>query len=131
MAKILIVDDEEMDRLLEGTLLEKEGHTVFFAQHGESALKVYDAQAIDLVITDLKMPLLNGLRLIRELKEADPGAVIVAVSGASADQLDLAKQLGAFSALLKPIDQQTLLDAVTEGLSQRKKGGSDAWGSRD
>lgn len=130
MPNILIVDDEETDRLSGGAILESAGHTLFFAQHGESALKVYNENAIDLIITDLKMPRLNGLRLIQELTEIDLYVGIVAVSGASADQLDLAKNLGAVRTLFKPIDLDALLEAVEEGLS-RLKGGPDSWNSRD
>ena len=65
MANVLIVDDEEMDRLLERTMVEDAGHTPFFANDGEVALKVYEEHDIDVVITDLRMPNVDGLRLIQ------------------------------------------------------------------
>jgi CheY-like chemotaxis protein len=127
MANVLIVDDEETDRLLEKTVLEGAGHRVFFAADGEIALKVYKNNPIDVVLTDLKMPKLNGLRLIKEIREIDPTAVLVAISGASADQLEMAKDLGAVSTLYKPIDPKTLLAAIAEAAIKRKMGG-DGWG---
>jgi CheY-like chemotaxis protein len=127
MANVLIVDDEEMDRVLEKTVLEGAGHRVFFASDGEMALKVYRSNPIEVVLTDLKMPRLNGLRLIQEIREIDMSAVVVAISGASADQLDLAKDLGAVSTLYKPLDPKQLLEAVGAAAKQRKAGG-DGWG---
>ena len=128
MANILIVDDEEMDRLIERTILEGAGHSLYFALDGEAAVKVYRSNPIDLVITDLKMPRLNGLRLIRELRELDPDAAILAVSGASADQLDMAEELGAMHTLVKPLQPNALMKAVTEALDRQRRPDSDAWG---
>jgi DNA-binding NtrC family response regulator len=129
MANVLIVDDEEGDRLLEKTILEGAGHQVFFAGDGEVALSVYKKNPIDVVVTDLKMPKLNGLRLIKEIREIDVNAVVVAISGASADQLEMAKDLGAVSTLYKPIDAKTLLAAV-EGAAKTRKADGDGWGAR-
>jgi CheY-like chemotaxis protein len=129
MANVLIVDDDETARLLERTVLEGAGHRVFFAVDGEVALKVYKSNPIDVVLTDLKMPRLNGLRLIKEIRELDAQAVVVAISGASADQLEMAKDLGAVSTLYKPIDAKALLAAIESAATMRKSGG-DGWGAR-
>ncbi len=128
MARILVVDDDEMERLFERTILENLGHELYFAQDGEVALTIYREHAIDLVITDLHMPRLNGLRLIRELKEVDERVTIIAVSGVSADQLDLAQELGAVRTLFKPIEPEVLQQTVTEVLEDEARSG-DPWGS--
>ncbi|MGD8318794.1 MAG: response regulator [Gemmatimonadota bacterium] len=112
MARILIVDDEETDRLFERAILADAGHELFFAADGEAALEAYDTKEIELVVTDLYMPKLNGLRLIRELIQKDPEALIIAVSGVAADQLDLAERMGAAVTLIKPVDADLLLQAV-------------------
>lgn len=119
MGRILIVDDEESDRVLERSILEGAGHTVFFAPDGESALEAYRIHVIELVITDLHMPRLNGLRLIRELKARDPDLAVIAVSGIAADQLDLAEDLGAVRTVVKPVTPEALLNAVAEALAGR------------
>lgn len=126
MARILIVDDEEMDRLLERSMLEEEGHDLFFAANGKIALRSYGLNRIDLVITDLAMPEINGLRLIRELREVDPDARIIAVTGVSPEQLDLAEDFGAVATFTKPVKREELLEAVEKGLEGRRK---DYWGS--
>ncbi len=116
MARILIVDDEEMDRYFEASILEDAGHELLFASNGDAALKLYSKNLVDLVITDLAMPELNGLRLIQELRRVDEAVRIVAISGVSADQLDIAEDFGAARTLFKPVDPQELLTAVDEAL---------------
>ena len=130
MARILIVDDDEMDRVMERSMLDGLGHTLMFASDGDAALSVYEKEEPDLVITDLAMPELNGLRLIQEIMELDPDARIIAVSGVSADQLDLAENMGAVHTLFKPVEHGELLAAVEQALSTHSSGG-DHWGSRD
>jgi two-component system, chemotaxis family, chemotaxis protein CheY len=126
MARILIVDDEESDRLFERSILSDAGHALYFAPDGEVALEVYRERAVDLVITDLHMPHVNGLRLIRELREMHPEAVVIAISGVSADQLDLAADMGAIRTLYKPVLPALLLKAVDEALAEADE--DDPWG---
>ena len=117
MASILIVDDDESQRLLMSALLEEQ-HTLFFAGDGEAALKIYETERVDLVISDLAMPRLNGLRLIRELAGRRERKPIIAISGAAADQLDLAEDYGARTTLFKPVQKEQLLAAVSEALEE-------------
>ncbi len=116
MAHILIVDDEEMDRLLGRAVLEDSGHQLLFAPDGELALQAYRKNDIDLVITDLAMPNMNGLLLIEQIMAEDSRALIIAVSGVSAGQLRRAETLGATRTLEKPYEPAELLQAVTETL---------------
>jgi two-component system chemotaxis response regulator CheY len=112
MARILIVDDEEMDRVLERTILEKAGHELLYAGDGHVALAVCRETDIELVITDLAMPEFNGLRFIKELREEGFRMPIIAISGWAKDQLDLAESYGADLTLFKPIDGDALLEGV-------------------
>ncbi len=127
MANVLIVDDEEMDRFLGSRIVEDAGHTPFFAGDGEVALQMYKDNDIALVITDLRMPNMDGLRLIRDLIAHDPEAAIIAVSGA-ADDLEKAEEMGAHSGLLKPVEPEQLVRRVQEVL-ENLSGGRDMWGS--
>jgi CheY-like chemotaxis protein len=128
MARILIVDDDESDRLFERAVLQDKGHELWFASDGEVALSSYKNHGIELVITDLHMPKLNGLRLIRALKEWDPDALVIAVSGVSADQLDIAAEYGAVRTLFKPVQPEALLKAVGEVLTEPED--PDFWAGR-
>ena len=112
MANILIVDDDEMQRLLLQTILDAEGHELFYAPSGRVAKEIILRRAIDLVVTDLVMPEVNGLRLIKELREDGETMPIIAISGIVPEQLDLALDYGATIALYKPIKREKLLGAV-------------------
>jgi len=116
LANILIVDWEEEERVYLWSVLEHAGHRLFFASDGKAALAVCKEKDIDLVITELYLPELNGLRLIRKLMEMDPNGLIVAISDISADQLDLAEDYGACHILYKPVAPPTLLAGVDKAL---------------
>ena len=112
MAHVLIVDDDAADRtLLRGILLDA-GHELYFATNGQDAMRVYMRQSIDVVVTDLQMPLGDGLELITGLLGMYPDAAIIAISGKRKDELDVARAVGARVALPKPIDRAALLDAI-------------------
>ena len=126
MANVLIVDDEEMDRLLASRAIEPAGHTPFFAGDGETAMKMYKENDIDLVITDLRMPKVDGLSLIRGIISYDPRAAIIAVSGL-AQHLDAAKKAGAVAGLVKPVAPQDLVDMVQRVLGGAPSQADQPW----
>ena len=116
MAHILIVDDEEMDRVLGRAALEDAGHELLFARDGEAALRAFENSDIDLVITDLAMPNMNGMLLIEQILAHKADALIIAVSGVNPEQLERAKVLGATRTMEKPYAPAELLQVVTEVL---------------
>ena len=117
MARILIVDDEEADRLLAKAILERAGHETYTAEGGEEALKQFLAGGIDVVLTDLQMPDVHGFELIAILQEFDPRPAVVAVSSSGAFKLHMAESLGARVTIRKPLDPVTLLDSVDRVLT--------------
>ena len=128
MARILVVEDEQMERVLQKAILEPAGHQVLFAPDGERALEMCLNSRLDLVITDLAMPGFNGLRFLRELRKAMIGMPVLAISGKSADQLDLATDYGADMVLSKPVDGPRLLSAVDDLLKHGSRNGwDDPW----
>lgn len=130
MATILFVDDDEMERAFAREILEPRGHRVLYAGDGESALKVYRTEDVDVVVTDLAMPKLNGLRLIQELRGVDAEVKVIAASGINADQLDMAEDLGAIAVLQKPWDPREFLDMlkdVLEGDPAKNAASDEVW----
>lgn len=127
MARILIVDDEEMERVLLTAALEGVGHELFYAGDGKGAYDLCRSKDLDLVITDLAMPESSGLRLIKELREHHFNVPIIAVSWWAADQLDLARDYGADFVLCKPLDRKGFLATVEEALELRRMRPSDSW----
>ena len=114
MASVLIVEDEETDRVILGNIAHGMGHDVHFASDGEEALKVYAGRSIDVVVTDLQMPNVDGLELIVTLQALFPDAKIIAVSGKGQALLAAAKRKGVRVALSKPVDPHELLRAIAQ-----------------
>ena len=119
MARILIVDDDEADRIVLGTILERAGHETVFAGDGEEALREYSATEIEVVLTDLQMPNVHGLELITMLRGLSSRPAIIAISGTGSAQLDMAQVVGADETLSKPVDPDELLDAVAKALADK------------
>jgi two-component system response regulator (stage 0 sporulation protein F) len=111
MATILLVDDERPLRLLLRAALEKDHHQVFEAANGRRGLELYRERAMDLVITDLVMPEMNGLDLISELTRSFVHVKVVAMTG-DPSRLATAKRLGASQTLQKPFDIDLFLEIV-------------------
>lgn len=116
MAKVLLVDDDAAVRLfLERTLVSL-GHEVTVAVNGAKALRLVETSSFDLVLTDLVMPDMEGLQLIRELRAMPSPPKIIAMSGggrgSATDYLQLAKIMGASATLEKPFTQQALSEAI-------------------
>jgi DNA-binding response OmpR family regulator len=127
VARILVVDWEEEERVYLWSVLEDAGHEIFFAADGKAALEVWGRKEVDLVITELYLPELNGLRLIKELRARDPEGLIVALSEISADQLDLAADFGACQILFKPVAPESLLAGVNRALSSYRPIRREIW----
>lgn len=112
MARILVVDDEPVDRMILDSLLTQLGHQPVFAEDAEFGLLLFQQQSFDLVITDLVLPGHSGVQLISELRRRDPNASIVAISGRSPDQLRRAKECGALEGLAKPLSFKRLASVL-------------------
>ncbi|MSR19543.1 MAG: response regulator [Gemmatimonadetes bacterium] len=119
MATILIVDDDENDRVGLAAALRSEGYEILLARDGDEALDLYLARRVHVVVTDMVMPGRDGLSLISAIRDVDPDASIVAVSGKSQSQLEASKIYGAHSMLEKPIDPKALVTAVREAVAAR------------
>lgn len=117
MATILIVDDDEADRLIAQAILVRAGHETFFAHDGEDALRQYALREIDLVLTDLHMPAVHGFELISVLRDFEKRPALVVMSGTGQVQLHMAEALGAKFTLQKPLDPELLLRTVDEALA--------------
>jgi CheY-like chemotaxis protein len=89
---------------------------VITAPHGREALKLFRERPVDLAITDLMMPEMDGFELIRQLTAQWPSIRIIAISGADL-RLDMARQLGAKAVLKKPVTGAALVTAVEQVLA--------------
>ena len=109
---ILIIEDDASVGMLLARVLEEAGYQVYEAANGRQGLEQFQAQPMDLVLTDLEMPEMNGLELIVELTRGFLNVKVIAMSGRSGDELQKAQLLGARQSFGKPLDLATLLHAV-------------------
>jgi CheY-like chemotaxis protein len=109
---ILVIEDDASVRVLLAQILEDAGYQTYEAANGREGLEQFRAKPMDLVITDLEMPEMNGLDLILELTRAFLDVKVIAVSGHSPDDLQTARLLGARQTFQKPLDLSALLRAV-------------------
>src|SRR2546425_2286112 len=120
MARILVIDDEDVVRHMLCTVLELHGHEVIEASHGKEALKLQQASPPDLVMTDILMPEKDGIEVIMALRREAPGLKVIAMSGGGrfkqVEALDTAKMLGAVATLRKPFDLDVMLETVKQVL---------------
>jgi CheY-like chemotaxis protein len=112
VVRVLIVEDEQTDRVILGNIVEGMGHVVYFASNGEQAFKIYMSNNIDIVITDLVMPHVSGLEFIVALKMLCPDAPVIAVSSKGPEVLAEAESKGADVTFSKPVNARELLDAI-------------------
>ena len=119
--KILLVDDDD----LFGDMIEKAlimfGYEVARSRDGKAALKLFDPAAVDLVLTDMIMPDMEGVELVLALRRQHPGVKVIAISGGGSNEpaayLKIARQIGALRTLAKPFPLETLRATLKECLA--------------
>jgi hypothetical protein len=114
-AKILVVDDEEVMR--EFLLEVFSTHSPMCAENGEEALRLLKENPIAVVITDLKMPRMDGLELLRRIKDFNPGIQVIVVTGyASLQMASDCIRAGAADFLKKPFSIAQIRNSVNKAL---------------
>jgi two-component system NtrC family response regulator len=110
MDTILIVDDEKNYTVILSAVLEEEGYETLTANSGREALDVLKNCDVDLVLTDMKMPSLDGMELLERVKGKDPDLpVIMMTAYGTVEKAVEAMQKGAYNYILKPFDNESLI----------------------
>jgi two-component system NtrC family response regulator len=118
METILIVDDEKNYLTILSAILEDEGFEVLTAPGGSEALDIHKASDLDLILTDMKMPKMDGIELLENIKENDPDLpVIMMTAHGTVDKAVEAMQKGAYTYVLKPFDNERLIIYVKKATS--------------
>lgn len=116
MGRVLFVDDNKTPRKAAASLLRKNGYEVFEADNGRDAMIKLRRQPVDLVITDMIMPEMDGIETILAVRERYPTVKIIAAAETKItpveSHLKIARVLGSHKTLVKPLITQELLDAV-------------------
>src|SRR5689334_25025032 len=115
--RILIIDDEQGIRAALGQLLEFEGYEVRAVANAVDGITEYAKQRPDLVFLDVKMAGIDGVEALKKIKESDPSAIVVMISGHATIQTAVeATQLGAYDILEKPLDTDRILVTLRNAL---------------
>lgn len=120
MAKILIVDDDGDLRTLYGLCFLRRGHSIVVASNGAAALEGLAAHAPDLLVTDLNMPVLNGLELLRRLRANGHRDLPVIVLTARDDQRAAATEAGGDAFLVKPVPLRELAEVAERLMGEQR-----------
>ncbi len=117
MQSILVVDDEPNYQIVLSELLKEEGYEIFTADSGESGLAIVRNTDLDLVLTDMKMPAMDGIEFLKKIKEHNQDLPVILITAyAEVEKAVEAMHLGAFTFLAKPFSNQQLLASVKKAL---------------
>ncbi len=120
MPHVLIVDDDAPNRVTVERILAREGLTVSLAEHAREGLERVRADRIDLVVTDLKMPGMSGLDLLKAVRHVDPDIEVVVMTAYGTVEVAVeAMKEGAYDFVTKPIKRQELVSTVRKALEKR------------
>jgi two-component system OmpR family response regulator len=113
MAKVLVIDDEQGIRALLDTLLRRKGYDVIVAESGEKGLELFRRERPDVLVLDLKMPRMDGLTVLRQVRSLDPIIPVIILTGAgTAETEQRVRALGVTEYVEKEFSLHLLGDAL-------------------
>jgi len=122
MARVIVIDDQEPIRRIVRTALERAGHEVLDAADGEVGLQLLERHATDVVLSDIFMPGMDGIQMLRQIRRQFPAVKVIVMSGGdSTGMLDLrrdAELLGAVKSLPKPFTTHEIVEIVNSVLER-------------
>jgi len=117
--KVLVVDDDQVVRIAIFEVLNGLGYQVSVAENGEMALDMLQKNQPEMIFSDLKMPGLGGIELLRQVKISQPQTPVVIVTGfASVDSAVDAMKMGAFDYILKPCPPEVIKEVAVRAMAQ-------------
>jgi two-component system response regulator PilR (NtrC family) len=120
-ARILVVDDERSIREVLSSLLRKEGYEVAAADGGEAAIEAVRREAFDAVITDVRMPKVDGLQVLRAVKDLSPGTVVIMITAFGTSETAVeAMKLGAYDYITKPFKYDEVTLNIRRALERKR-----------
>ena len=118
MARILVIDDDSSYRALLRQIIEEKGHTAIEAENADDGLGIFLREKIDLVVSDLMMPLKSGMELLHELRQINPKVLFIMVTAyPTLDTATKAIKEGAYDYLVKPVDMNQLAVVMNRALA--------------
>jgi DNA-binding NtrC family response regulator len=118
--RILVVDDEEMICSILARRLAREGYSCVTAHNGKEALNYFYKENFSLIISDIRMPEMDGIELLKKVKAVDPNGMVIMVT--AYPEIDLAVEamrLGAYDFIIKPADLELVVLSVKKALEKK------------
>lgn len=120
---ILVMEDDQSISAALDMILTEAGYDVDVAETGEAALELFEQNQFDLIIADLKLPGINGMEVIRQVKEKKPEMEVIVITGVGTQPIaEEALELGAHDFLPKPFTDDQIKTAINEALNQHDAG---------
>jgi two-component system response regulator HydG len=120
-AEILLVDDEEALRIAAEKILQREGYRVTSCPNAKEGLAQFGVEGVDLLITDLMLPDLDGIEVLKRAKESRPTVEVIVITGhGTVEKAVEAMRLGAYDFIEKPLDPPLLLKAVAKAIDRHR-----------
>lgn len=121
MAKILLIDDEEMIRRRLEELLIMDGFEVFLAEDGEKGLEMFKKETPGIILVDIKMPGMDGFEVLEEVKKVSPETEVIVISGHGERETsnDVLRRK-AFDYITKPINYDELVISIKRALEKQR-----------
>jgi DNA-binding NtrC family response regulator len=119
--RVLVIDDESIVRTSCSRTLGPEGYEVVAAQNGSEGLRLLEEGRFDLVLTDLKMPDMDGIEVLKKIKENWPQTEVIVITGYQTVETAVKSiKLGAFDYIEKPFTPDTLVAAVVKAFDKKQ-----------
>jgi len=113
MEKLLLIDDERPILETLGLSISSEGYEVFTAENGKEGLRIFDREGIKLILTDIKMPVMDGIEVLKKIKESGKEAEVIVITGhGDMDSAIAALRYGASDFITKPVRDEALMLAI-------------------
>lgn len=129
MQKILVIDDEKATLSMFRLFLDAYGYTVYTAENGTEGLAIFRKEKPAIVLTDIKMPGIDGLAVLQQIKEIDPNTAVIVITGHGDTALsEQAVALDAVDFINKPIKKEAL-DAALEKAKKKRNSAKHNGGS--
>jgi CheY-like chemotaxis protein len=115
MKKILIAEDEKVMRSMLADYLENFDYELLLAEDGQIAWDIWNNTACDLLISDINMPNMGGIDLLRNIKQTDPNFPVIIITGVNVENAQgIALDNGANAFLIKPFKMKALMDEINK-----------------
>ncbi len=125
MDRILIIDDEDHVRKLIQERLKRSGYEVADAPNGKEAVKILESTAIDLVLTDIRMPEMDGFEVLTYINVHFPSIPVIAMSGFNTPEtIKRLKKIGTLNVIDKPVNMDQLIQNIEDSLKRASSDGS-------